>query len=50
MLRAVFLWQVHELSHSTFYLGLVGLCQFLPAPLAGLVGGAAAVRSTGSES
>lgn len=42
LLRTVFWWQVHQLSHSTFYLGLMGLVQFLPAPLAGLVGGAAA--------
>ncbi len=40
LLRAVFLWQVHEISHSTFYLGLMGLLQFLPAPIAGLLGGA----------
>ncbi len=40
LLRAVFLWQVFALSRSTFYLGLMGLLQFLPAPLAGLVGGA----------
>jgi MFS family permease len=40
LLRAVFLWQVFAISRSTFYLGLIGLVQFLPAPVAGLLGGA----------
>ena len=42
ILRTVFLWQVYDVSHSTFYLGLVGLLQFLPAPLASLIGGSVA--------
>lgn len=42
LLRSVFLWQVYDVSRSTFYLGLVGLLQFLPAPLASLLGGSVA--------
>src|SRR6202789_1617848 len=32
-------WQIYELTHSTFALGLVGLCQFLPGILLFLVSG-----------
>ncbi len=42
VLRATFLWQVYAVSHSAFYLGLIGLLQFLPAPLASLLGGTVA--------
>jgi hypothetical protein len=42
LLRSVFMWQVYEVSHSKVALGLVGLFQFLPAPIASLVGGAVA--------
>src|SRR5438105_7329937 len=37
-------WQVYDLTHSTFDLGLVGLIQFAPAPILVLVTGAAADR------
>jgi len=42
LLRSVFMWQVYEVSGSKLALGLVGLFQFLPAPIASLVGGAVA--------
>ncbi|MFO0614747.1 MAG: MFS transporter [Polyangiaceae bacterium] len=42
LLRSVFMWQVYAVSHSKVALGLVGLFQFLPAPIASLVGGAVA--------
>ncbi len=42
MLRAIVLWQVYQATHSAAYLGLVGLLQFLPSPVASLLGGAAA--------
>ena len=37
-------WQIYELTHSTFALGLVGLCQFLPGILLFLVSGHVADR------
>jgi MFS family permease len=37
-------WQIFELTHSTFDLGLVGLCQFLPGILLFLVSGHVADR------
>jgi MFS family permease len=37
-------WQIYELTHSTFDLGLVGLCQFLPGILLFLVSGHVADR------
>ena len=37
-------WQVYELTHSAFALGMVGLAQFLPAFLLTLPGGLAADR------
>ena len=42
MLRAAIAWHVFHLSHSAFYLGLVGLVQFVPAASLTLVGGAVA--------
>lgn len=42
LLRSVFMWQVYAVSHSKVALGLVGLFQFLPAPIASLLGGAVA--------
>jgi len=30
MLSVAVGWKIYELTHSTFYLGLVGLMQFLP--------------------
>jgi MFS family permease len=42
LLRSVFMWQVYDVSKSEFALGLVGLFQFLPSPIASLVGGAVA--------
>lgn len=42
LLRAAIAWHVWELSHSAFYLGLVGLVQFVPALALTLVGGAVA--------
>ena len=42
LLRATVAWQVYQLSHSAFFLGLVGLIQFLPAIPFGLLGGAVA--------
>jgi hypothetical protein len=37
LLRAAVAWHVFELTHSAFYLGLVGLVQFGPALLLTLV-------------
>src|SRR3954462_5184094 len=37
-------WQVYDLTHNPFDLGLVGLIQFAPAPLLVLVTGAASDR------
>ena len=37
-------WQIYELTHNTFDLGLVGLCQFLPGILLFLVSGHVADR------
>src|SRR6202050_2961807 len=37
-------WQIYELTHSTFAVGLVGLCQFLPGILLFLVSGHVADR------
>jgi MFS family permease len=37
-------WQIYELTHSTFALGLVGLCQFLPGILLFLISGHVADR------
>lgn len=42
LLRTVFMWQVYDVSQSKLALGLVGLFQFLPAPIASLLGGAVA--------
>lgn len=42
LLRATFSWQVFELTGSAFYLGLVGLVQFVPTFFLSLVGGAVA--------
>src|SRR5512143_3040438 len=42
MMRAAILWHVFALSGSALYLGLVGLVQFLPAPVFMLIGGAVA--------
>jgi MFS family permease len=42
LLRAAVAWQVYEVSGSTFYLGLLGLTQFLPALALNLIGGAVA--------
>jgi MFS family permease len=42
MLRATIAWHVFDLSHSAFYLGLVGLVQFVPALTLTLLGGAVA--------
>src|SRR5438445_9890928 len=42
LLRAAVAWQVYALSHSAFHLGMIGLVQFLPAPVLSLVGGALA--------
>lgn len=42
LLRSAIAWHVFELSHSAFYLGLVGLVQFVPALSLTLVGGAVA--------
>ena len=42
LLRATIFWQVFELTGSEFYLGLVGLVQFLPVVPLNLVGGAVA--------
>jgi MFS family permease len=44
LLRAVFLWQIYALTQSSAHLGLMGLLQFLPVPIAGLLGGVAADR------
>ena len=41
-LRAALAWQVFEVSHSAFHLGLIGLVQFVPALGFSLVGGAVA--------
>ena len=37
-------WQVYDITHSTFYLGIVGLAQFLPALALVLVTGLVADR------
>src|SRR5476651_837408 len=37
-------WQVYEITHSTFQLGMVGLVQFLPIVLLTLVAGQVADR------
>src|SRR5215470_2546512 len=37
-------WQVYDLTHNPFDLGLVGLIQFAPAPILVLVTGAASDR------
>jgi MFS family permease len=42
MLRAAILWHAFALSHSAFYLGLIGLAQFAPALGLSLVAGAVA--------
>jgi MFS family permease len=42
MQRVAITWQVFELTHSAFSLGLLGLFRFLPTLLFGLVGGVAA--------
>ena len=42
MMRAAILWHVFEVSGSAFHLGLIGLVQFLPAPIFMLIGGAVA--------
>ncbi len=42
LLRAAIAWHVFELSHSAFYLGLLGLVQFVPVLGLTLVGGAVA--------
>jgi MFS family permease len=42
MLRAAIAWHVFHVSQSAFYLGLVGLVQFVPAASLTLVGGAVA--------
>src|SRR5690242_19948309 len=42
--RAAIAWHVFELSHSAFYLGLVGMVQFIPSLCLTLVGGAVADR------
>jgi MFS family permease len=42
LLRSVVYWHVYELSHSELRLGLIGLCQFVPALSLTLVGGAVA--------
>lgn len=42
LLRATVAWQVYAISGSAFYLGLIGIVQFLPAVLFGLIGGAVA--------
>lgn len=44
MLAVAFGWQVYELSHSVFYLGLIGLAQFTPQLLLTLIVGQAADR------
>ena len=42
MMRAAILWHVFAMSGSAFHLGLIGLVQFLPAPVFMLIGGAVA--------
>jgi MFS family permease len=42
LLRSAIAWHVFELSHSAFFLGLVGLVQFVPVLGLTLVGGAVA--------
>jgi MFS family permease len=42
MLRATFLWQIHELTGSAAWLGVTGLVSFAPMPFASLLGGVAA--------
>ncbi|MBI1340249.1 MFS transporter [bacterium] len=44
VLSVAVLWQMYDLTRSTFYLGLVGLVQFAPALLLVLVTGAASDR------
>ena len=42
LLRSCIAWHVFELSHSAFYLGLVGVVQFVPVLSLTMVGGAVA--------
>jgi MFS family permease len=42
LLRAAIAWHVFELTHSAFYLGLVGIVSFVPTLAFTLVGGAVA--------
>jgi MFS family permease len=42
MMRATFLWQLHEQTRSTMWLGLTGIVSFLPLPFASLLGGVVA--------
>jgi MFS family permease len=42
LLRATFAWQIYSLTGSAFYLGLIGLIQFLPTLALSLVAGAVA--------
>jgi MFS family permease len=42
LLRSTIAWHVFALSHSAFYLGLVGLVQFVPVLALTLIGGAVA--------
>jgi MFS family permease len=44
LLRSAVAWHVFELTRSAFYLGLVGIVQFVPVLLLSLVGGAVADR------
>ena len=42
LLRAAIAWQVFQLTHSPFHLGMIGLVQFLPAFALSLIAGALA--------
>lgn len=42
LLRATFAWQIYSITGSAFYLGLVGLIQFIPTLAFSLVAGAVA--------
>jgi MFS family permease len=42
LLRATFAWQIYALTGSAFYLGLIGLIQFIPTLALSLVAGAVA--------
>ncbi len=44
LLRATFSWQIFALTHSAFYLGVIGLIQFAPTFLLSLVSGVIADR------